>query len=262
MKISLITAVWNCCHTVGAAIDSVRRQDFPNLEYITIDGMSDDGTDSVIQKNASVISRSIREPDSGLYDALNKGLKVATGDLVGFLNADDFLASDGVIRRVAEQFQKYELDAVYGDLIYVAANHPGTVVRYWKSGEYRQSRFRRGWMPPHPTVFIRREIYEQYGMYRTDIGSQADYECLLRLMYRHSIRVGYLPEVLVKMRQGGQSNLSLKNRLLANAGDRAAWLQNGLKPPFGLRLTKPLSKLPQYFRRPPDTSGLNAILPE
>ncbi len=253
MKISVITAVRNCRNTVATAIESVRRQSYSDLEYITVDGMSDDGTDRVICDNASVISRSIRESDTGIYDALNKGLNATTGDVVGFLHADDFLASDDVIQQIAEQFRQTDVDAVYGDLVYVNAQRPETIVRYWKSGEYWKNRFRFGWMPPHPTVYIRREVYEQYGMYRTDIGSQADYECLLRLMYLHSIRVGYIPEVLVKMRQGGESNVSLKNRLRANAGDRAAWKVNGLQPPIGLRFTKPLSKLPQYFCKPPAT---------
>lgn len=252
MKISLVTAVYNRRGTVGAAIDSVRHQTYSDVQYITVDGMSDDGTEHEIQKNASAISLSIREPDTGIYDALNKGLKAATGEVVGFLHADDFLASGDVVQRIADEFQDDDVDAVYGDLVYVSAQHPEKAVRYWKSGEYQKNRFRRGWMPPHPTVYVRREIYEKYGMYRTDIGSQADYECLLRLMFRHSIRVAYIPEVLVRMRQGGASNVSLKNRLLANAGDREAWKVNGLRPPFGLRFTKPLSKIPQYFRKPPD----------
>lgn len=247
---------------MATAIESVRCQNYSDLEYITVDGMSDDGTEEVIRKNASAIARSVRESDTGIYDALNKGLNAATGDVVGFLHADDFLASGDVIQQVADRFQSGDFDAIYGDLVYVNADHPETVVRYWKSGEYRKDRFRLGWMPPHPTVYVRREAYEQYGVYRTDIGSQADYECLLRLMYRHSIRVGYIPEVLVKMRLGGESNVSLKNRLRANAGDRAAWTANGLKPPFGLRLTKPLSKLTQYFRKPPEGGRHDTTIPE
>ncbi len=250
MKISVITAVRNCRTTIGSAIDSVCRQTYSDLEYVVVDGMSDDGTDDVIREKASVINRSIRESDTGIYDALNKGLGAATGDVVGFLHADDFLATDHAVQQIANKFQDDNLDAVYGDLVYVNAEHPETTVRYWKSGVFHRNRFRRGWMPPHPTVYVRREIYERYGTYRTDIGSQADYECLLRLMYRHSIRVGYIPEVLVKMRQGGESNVSWKNRLMANAGDREAWKVNGFRPPLGLRLTKPLSKIPQYFRKP------------
>jgi len=252
LKISVITAVRNSRGTIGTAIDSVRSQSYANLEYITVDGMSNDGTEEEIRKNATVITRSIRESDTGIYDALNKGLRAATGDVIGFLHADDFLASEHVVSRIADKFQSGDLDVVYGDLVYVKANAPEITTRYWRSGTFRRSRFRRGWMPPHPTVYVRREIYEQCGMYRTDIGSQADYECLLRLMFCHSLRVGYIPEVLVKMRQGGESNVSLRNRLRANVGDREAWKVNGLRPPFGLRFTKPLSKIPQYFRKPPN----------
>jgi glycosyltransferase len=249
MKISVITAVFNRVATVEDAINSVQSQS-GEIEYLTVDGMSSDGTSAAIEKHSSSIDRCIREPDQGIYDALNKGIENSTGDVIGFLHADDILASQSVIEHVRTKFETGDYDAVYGDLVYVRSENADKVTRFWKAGAYDRRKFRWGWMPPHPTVYIRKEIYEKFGGYRTDIGSGADYECMVRLMYRHNIRVGYIPKILVKMRVGGESNASIGNRVNANEADRQAWLQNELAPPFGIRFTKPLSKIPQFFTRP------------
>ena len=248
--VSIITAVYNSRHTVARAIDSVLSQKYPRIELVVIDGNSSDGTDQIIHSYGDQIHRSVREPDDGIYDALNKGLRHATGDVVGFLHADDLFADEDVINRIAEKFTSDAYDAVYGDLTYVDSTDTEKVIRYWQSKAYRRERFRYGWMPPHPTVYVKKEIYETFGCYRTDMGTAADYECMVRLMYRHKIRVGYIPKVQVRMGIGGQSNVSIENRWNANASDQNAWLENGLKPPWGLRITKPVSKLPQYWRRP------------
>ncbi len=247
MKISVITAVYNRASTIGSTIRSVGAQNATDLEYIVVDGMSTDETSKIIAENSSLISTSIREPDTGIYDALNKGIQASTGDVIGFLHADDHFHDNDVLEKVRSKFSSGDIDAVYGDLLYVDAENPDRIIRYWKSGEYSVRRFRLGWMPPHPTVYVRREIYDRFGGYRTDFGSAADYECMIRLMAKHQIRVGYVPQVLLRMRVGGESNASLKNRLLANRDDRRAWVVNGLKPPFGLRIMKPLLKLPQYL---------------
>ena len=249
IDISVVTAVYNCRDTVAQAIRSVTAQSC-DLEYVVVDGLSNDGTDEIISEHAAGISISIREKDNGIYDALNKGVAAATGDVVGFLHADDLMADDQSIERVRQKFESGDFDAVYGDLTYVAFDNPDKIIRYWHSRDYNRSRFRSGWMPPHPTVYIRKEIYDRLGDYRTDFGSAADYECMIRLLYKNKIRVGYVPSVQVKMRVGGESNASVKNRFSANQADRRAWLENGMKPPLGLRFTKPLSKLPQYWRRP------------
>jgi len=251
LTLSLVTAVFNRVSTLADAINSVHMQNCDNFEYIVIDGMSNDGTDLVVSQNLKSINFAIREPDNGIYDALNKGIKSAKGNVIGFLHADDFLARPDALDLVNSAFEQYDCDAVYGDLVYVDAENPNRIIRYWKSGDYDRRRFRTGWMPPHPTVYIKREIYEKYGRYRTDLGSAADYECMVRLMYKHQIKVNYIPEVLVKMRVGGESNASIKNRLNANRDDRQAWIENGLNPPWGLRFTKPLRKIPQYFLKPP-----------
>ena len=249
MKISIITAVYNREATIADAIKSVASQNCGDLEHVVIDGMSSDGTSEIVNANRATIDVSIREPDSGIYDALNKGIAASSGDVVGFLHADDLFADDSVIQRIQQKFQSGDYDAVYADLTYVAFEDPNRVIRYWESGDYFISKFRYGWMPPHPTVYVKREIYEKFGAYRTDHGSAADYECMVRLMFRHQISVGYIPEVAVNMRVGGESNASIKNRVNANLADRNAWTENGLRPPFGLRFTKPFRKIPQFFVR-------------
>ena len=250
VKISVITAVHNGIDTIQSAIDSVRVQTHTPVEHVVIDGMSNDGTEVVLERNTNNIANLIREPDQGIYDALNKGIRSATGDIIGFLHADDLLATPDALGWVADKFQSENVDAVYADLAYVDAENPSRIIRYWKAGNYQRPKFRRGWMPPHPTVYVKKTIYERFGMYRTTIGSGADYECLIRLLVKHEIQVGYIPEILVKMRVGGTSNASFKNRVAANRMDRQAWVDNDLKPPFGLRFSKPLSKVPQYWRRP------------
>ena len=254
LKISIVTAVYNSEKTISDAIASVVRQSSP-AEHVVIDGMSNDGTKQIIAANSDKISKTVREPDNGIYDALNKGIAYSTGDIIGFLHADDLLADEMTLQRVQNKFASGDFDAVYGDLTYVDANNTEKIIRYWKSNEFNRQKFRRGWMPPHPTVYIRKNIYQEFGGYRTDLGSAADYECMIRLMYHHKIRVGYIPKVQVKMRVGGESNASVKNRLSANQADRQAWRENGLQPPWGLRFTKPLSKLPQYWQRPDDSTN-------
>ena len=231
-------------------MESVLTQHEVDLDYVVVDGASTDKTPDVVGKYQASLACYIREPDNGIYDALNKGINAASGDVIGFLHADDTLASPLALSAVVSKFDSDELDAVYADLVYVDSKEPQRVLRYWKSGAYDVRKFRRGWMPPHPTVYVRREVYERFGGYLTDHGSAADYECMVRLMVRHGIRVGYLPEVTVKMRVGGESNASLSNRMAANRADQLAWTRNGLRPPPLLRFTKPLRKLPQYWRRP------------
>lgn len=211
--------------------------------------MSTDGTSEIVAEYKNKISAYYREPDDGIYDALNKGISRSTGDVVGFVHADDILADKNVMAIIRDKLMNSKLDAVYGDLVYLDQDL-NKIVRYWKSGNYEKNRFRLGWMPPHPTFYARKEVYEKFGNYRSDFGSSADYECMLRLMYKHNIRVGYIPKIISKMRVGGESNESVANRLKANQKDFESWSVNGLDPPFGLRISKPVSKLLQYFARP------------
>ena len=188
------------------------------------------------------------EPDGGFYEALNCGIRLAGGDIVGILNADDFYFNDRVLARVAEAFSKPEEEGVYGDLVYVAGEG-AKIKRYWKSGDYRRSDFRWGWMPPHPTIFVRRDVYDRCGGFRTDFGSAADYEWILRVMLKNGVPFARIPHVLVAMREGGMSNRSLAARFAANRNDRRAWAANNLTPLPWTFLLKPLRKLPQWFAR-------------
>ncbi|MES2732314.1 MAG: glycosyltransferase family 2 protein [Bacteroidota bacterium] len=250
IKISIITAVYNNCSTVSHAIESVLSQDYPNIEYIIIDGKSTDGTVDIIRKFEGKISKWVSEPDKGIYDAMNKGLELATGDVIGLLNSDDFYENTSVISDVASIFHAKNTDALYGDLLYVDAKDITKIVRYWKAKPYVVNTFLRGWMPPHPTFFVKKEIYQKYGKFNTSFKSAADYEFMLRVIHKHKIKLAYLPQILVRMRTGGVSNLSLKNRLMANKEDYLAWQLNELKPRFYTMWLKPFRKLYQYFARP------------
>jgi len=249
MRISIVTAVLNGRDTLEQAIRSISSQIYKNIEHIIIDGGSTDGTLEVISRHKERIAKFISEPDSGIYDALNKGIRLASGDVIGLLHGDDFYAHDKVLGAVVEAFQKKSTDSCYGDLQYVDKNNPHRIIRHWKSSEYTTGKFKYGWMPPHPTFFVKREIYEKYGLFNLALGSAADYELMLRFLVKHRITTAYIPEVLVKMRIGGKSNSSLRNRIRANRMDRMAWKVNDLKPyPWTLWM-KPLRKIGQYFLR-------------
>jgi len=254
MRISLITVCYNAASTLGDAVKSVCGQSIPagapfELEYIVVDGGSTDHTMDVLAPYRKEVATLISEPDKGLYDAMNKGLAAATGEVVGILNADDFYADAEVLADVAQAFLNPDVDAVYGDLHYVDAQDPQKVVRRWKAGKYQPGAFRRGWMPPHPALFIRRSCYRQWGGFTQTLRSAADYELMLRFIHRHGMRLHYLPRTLVHMRAGGVSNASLGHRLRAHREDWKAWRMNGYLPsPFAL-LAKPLRKLPQFLSR-------------
>ena len=251
MKISLITAVLNNKDTIIDAIESISKQTYKGIEHIIIDGGSTDGTLDTIKRYNGNIARVISEPDDGIYDALNKGIGFASGDVVGFLHADDFYSNDSVIKMVAEVFEKKSVDSCYGDLQYVNKRNTDMVLRHWKSSEYVPGKFRFGWMPPHPTFFVRKEIYEKYGYFNTKFRVAADYELMLRLFEKHRISSHYIPEVLVKMRFGGMSNKSLRNILIKSSEDYKAWkvndLNGGLWPVCFTIFLKNVSKIPQFF---------------
>ena len=246
MNISVITVSFNTATTLEDAINSVLIQSLiGSIEQIIIDGGSTDGTVEIIKKYGHKVSKWISEKDNGIYDAMNKGIGLATGDVIGFLNSDDVYVAQDTLASVAEIF-KTGCDCCYSDLVYVNQDLKKTI-RYWKSGEYRGGKFYEGWHPPHPTFFARREIFREYGLFDTSYKIAADYEIMLRFLVRHKISVSYLPEVTVKMRVGGESNRSLKNIIKANAEVKRAWLDNGLKPPPFIYLRKPLSKLKQIM---------------
>jgi len=247
MKVSVLTVVYNNATTISSAIESVLQQSYVDIEFIIVDGGSTDGTLDKISQYRNSIHTLISEPDKGIYDAMNKGLSKASGEIICILNSDDIYSDQFVIQKVVDKFQASNIDGVYGDLHYVDAKDTNVVLRRWISGEYKPDSFLFGWMPPHPSFFVRRDIYEKFGVFNTKLKSAADYELMLRFIHKHKIKIAYIQEVLVKMRSGGVSNSSLKNRLRANLEDRQAWKLNNLKPYFFTLFLKPLRKLAQFL---------------
>lgn len=245
-KISIITATYNSANTVRDTLESVAKQSYGNIEHVIVDGVSKDKTLDIVQKYSHV-SKVVSEKDKGIYDAMNKGVALATGDVVGILNSDDFYAHEDVLEDVMDLFQDPNVDCVYGDLQYVDAHNTQKIIRTWISGKYNRKKFLYGWMPPHPTFFVRKEIYQELGNFNLTLRSAADYEFMLRVLFKNSKRAAYLPDIIVKMRAGGMSNASLKHRLKANGEDRKAWKLNGLKPYFFTVWLKPIRKITQYI---------------
>ena len=248
MKISVITAVYNRVATVGHAIASIQAQTYPYVEHIVQDGGSTDGTLDVLTQLGLPSTFVRSEPDKGIYDAINRGIARATGDVVGLMHSDDFYADDCVLECIAEVFSDPDVDGVYGDLQYVAGEIPHGVVRHWRSGEYSRKKLGRGWMPPHPTLYLRREVFDRWGLYDTNYQIAADYDAMLRYLVKGQIKLAYIPEVLVKMRVGGESNRSLGRVLIKSLEDLKAIRQNGVGGVGALAL-KNLSKLPQFIKR-------------
>ena len=248
MKISIITITYNSEETLEDTIKSVVSQNYKDIEYIIIDGGSTDGTMAIVNKYKEQISIIVSEPDKGIYDAMNKGVEKATGDLVGILNSDDFYVNDNVISSIAEKIGNN--DGIYADLVYVGREDTDKIIRYWKSKAYKEGSFLKGWMPPHPTFFIRKKIYDKYGTYNLSLKSAADYELMLRLIHKEKISITYLPQIITKMRVGGQSNASLSNRFKANKEDRMAWDINNIDPKFYSLYLKPIRKIGQFLRKP------------
>lgn len=244
MKVSIITISFNSGKTIEATIRSVLAQEDADIEYIIIDGGSTDNTLDIVEKYKSRITHVVSEPDEGIYDAMNKGVRLSSGELVGILNSDDTYAYPSVIADVVQSLG--DSDAVYADLQYVDAD-TGKVVRHWKSGNYKSGDFLKGWMPPHPTFFLRKECYNNHGLYVIDQGTAADYELMLRMIHRHGLKLSYLPKVITQMKTGGASNITWKQRWKANQQDRLSWHLNGLTPKWYTLWLKPLRKIIQFF---------------
>lgn len=246
MKISIITVTLNSEKFLPDCIESVKRQKYKDIEHIIIDGKSTDGTVAIIKKNKDHIAGWISETDRGMYEAINKGINLATGDVIGILNSDDILASDDVIGKIAETFQSSEIDSLYGDLVFVNPDNVSIITRVWKGIAYVRSRFNFGWMPAHPTFYMRRSLTKKFGLYENHFYSAADYEFMARYLFKHKISSVYLPCMIVRMRTGGASNGNLKRRLRANRRDYLAMKKNNIPFPFIVSILKPISKLHQY----------------
>ena len=251
MKISVITVCFNSAATIADALRSVDAQTWPDLEHLIIDGASRDATLSIVAAHPQPWRHVRSERDKGIYDAMNKGLALATGDVIGLINSDDFYASPDAITKVAAVFEDASVEACYGDLCYVRQDQPDQVVRYWRSSSFRPGLFRTGWCPPHPTLFVRREVYQRLGGFDLGYRIAADMELMARLLEVHRIRAVYLPELLVKMRTGGASGQSWSTILEQNREIWRAMQAHQMRPsllPFvGGKL---LARGRQFLRRP------------
>lgn len=246
MKISIVTAVHNRVDTVADAIRSLHRQSFKEVEHLIQDGGSTDGTLEVIAGLSNESTSLQSEPDGGIYPAINRAIIRSKGDIVGLLHSDDFYASSTVLEKVAAAFRDSAVDGVYGDLQYVSVGDPPRVVRHWRSGRCTALQIALGWMPPHPTLFLRRTVFDRWGLYNTDFRIAADYDAMLRWIVGGRINLAYIPEVLVKMRVGGESNGSFSRVFLKSREDYRAIRRNGVGG-VGTLLAKNLRKIPQFL---------------
>ena len=256
MKITVITVCYNSATTIMDTLSSVSDQSYDNIEHIVIDGGSSDGTIDLVNRHGKRVSKLASGPDGGIYDAMNKGLALASGEIIGFINADDFYASSDVVAKVAEVFNDPNVEACYGDLCYVKQNDTATLVRFWQSSIFRPGSFESGWCPPHPTFFVRRELYKRFGGFDLSYEIAADLELMLRLLEVHKIRAKYIPSVLVKMRMGGVSNRNFSNIVRQNKEVLQALQSHGLQSSvwrlFGSKL---ISRGRQFFAKPTHAGG-------
>ena len=247
MKVSLITVTYNSSKYLAECIQSVIDQDYHSIEHIIVDGGSTDGTLDIIKQYEGHIGQWVSEKDHGMYDAINKGMRMATGDIIGTLNSDDTLFAKDTISEIVNSFTRYKVDSVFGDLVYVDQFESKRILRYWKGKPYWRVRFLFGWMPAHPTFYIRRELVSVLGQYETHYFTACDYEFMARYLYRHRISAYYLPKLIVIMRKGGQSNGNIYRRLRANRRDYLAMKRNNIPLPLVVSVLKPIRKIPQYY---------------
>jgi glycosyltransferase len=248
MRFTIITVCYKAGEELAETVASVRAQTHPHIEHIIVDGASPDvATQAVLKRLDDGRSLIISEPDKGVYDAMNKGLARATGDVIGFVNAGDLLEGPEVIAKLAAEFAKGDADVIYGDALMVDPRDIRKVRRFWKGGDYHRENFRTGWMPPHLGTYIRREAYQRFGGFDLRFRIAADYELMFRFLYTHRLRARYVPLTIVRFRLGGASNKSLAHIWRANREVVEAWRHHGFTPPPLLIVRKPLRKLAQYF---------------
>jgi glycosyltransferase involved in cell wall biosynthesis len=251
MKISVITVCYESAETIGQTLRSVRNQTYDNIEHIIVDGGSMDATLEVVAAAGSGVAKLISEKDKGIYDAMNKGIAWATGDIIGFINADDFYPSPDVLSTVAAAFESSSADSCFGDLCYVQQSDVSRIVRYWKSCMFKPGMFEKGWCPPHPTFFVRRAVYQRLGGFNLDYKIAADVELMARFLAAGHISSYYIPQVLVHMRLGGTTNRNLRNIIKQNLEIRRGLLAQGLRFSWvEFVWNKLLSRTSQFVQRP------------
>ena len=249
MKISIITVVYNNKETIKDAIDSILSQTYKDIEYIIVDGASTDGTVDIIKSYGDKITTFISAPDNGLYDAMNKGLALATGEVVGILNSDDFYMNAFVIEKIVKVFKEQNVDSVFADLVFVKPDNLDKVVRHYDSHYFHPSKFAYGWMPAHPTFFVKREIYQKYGVFKIEYKIAADYELLVRFLAKYKVSYFYLNEVIIKMRIGGISTSGLKSNYILNKELIRACRENGIDTNWLMVLSKYPKKILGLIRK-------------
>ncbi len=248
MKITIITVAFNAALTIADTLGSVAAQSHPEIEHIVVDGASTDGTLEIVARNGSHIAKVVSEPDHGIYDAMNKGLHWATGDVIGFLNADDVYGNTRVLERVSEIMEKENLDSLFGDAEFVSSTRPDSPLRRYRSESFHPGSIAWGWMPAHPTLFLRRELFERFGTFRTDYRIAGDFELVARMFHDGTLNYRYVPEVLVRMRTGGISTGGWRNTLQLNREVLRACRENGIDTNIFKILTKYPQKLLEFIR--------------
>jgi glycosyltransferase involved in cell wall biosynthesis len=247
MKVSIITAAYNSAATIRDTLESVRSQDYKNIEHILVDGKSKDETVSII-KSFPHVAKCVSEKDKGLYDAINKGITIATGDVIGILNSDDFFPDTKVISKIAATFKEKQVDAVYGNVAFVKPGNLGKVVRLYSSKKFTPRKFAYGYMPAHPSFYVKKEVYDKLGLYKVDYKIAADYELLMRLIYKNNISYAFLEEVLVMMRTGGVSNRTLLSRYTLNKEIIKACKENGVNTNMAVLSLKYFNKIFEFIK--------------
>ena len=250
MKVSIITATYNSASTIRDTLESVNAQTYPNIEHIIVDGNSKDNTLELVKQYGKRVTKIISEPDKGIYDAMNKGIKAATGDVIGILNSDDFFDSPDVVANIARAFEEdSHLEGVYTNLYYVKKDDPITIVRHWKSEPFIEKSFFGGWHPPHPTLYLRKEVYTAYGLFNLDFSLAADFELMLRFFEKYKIKTKYLDITAIRMRLGGATSKNWENIRKQNIECINAFKVNGFKPPMLYPVYRLLPKLMQFFKK-------------
>lgn len=251
MRISVVTVTFNSAATLRDTLDSVTAQTYGNVEQVIIDGGSGDATLECVRRHGKRVAYCVSERDRGIYDAMNKGWRAASGDIIGFLNSDDVYSDPDALQWIAEAFRDDAIEACYGDLVYVRRDDLSRVVRYWQSRPFEAGLFARGWQPPHPTLYLRRSVFERCGGFDLRYRIQSDFDFCLRTFEKVKVASRYVPKVLVKMRVGGESNRSLRNVVRGNLEAYRSCRSNGLQVPPTFIVRKVLSRIPQYFQRHP-----------
>ncbi|MFW5820256.1 MAG: glycosyltransferase family 2 protein [Bacteroidota bacterium] len=246
MKVSIITATYNSSETISDCLKSLNVQNYKDIEHLVIDGASRDETLNLVDSMKERKTKIISEPDEGIYHAMNKGIVLSSGDIIGFLHSDDFFKEDDVLQKITDRFLKGSPDIVYGDLFYVSKNNPEKVIRKWKSGEFNPKSLKYGWMPPHPAVFMKKEVYKEYGNFDLKYKISSDYEHMVRIFKNRDLKISYLPEVITCMKIGGASNRNLQNIINKIKEDYDIIKRYNLAGPLTLSM-KNLRKLNQFF---------------